>query len=235
MAMRLWNLVETAAFLKLEEKEVMALATSGELRGIPQGNRMLFDPEEVDAWYSNRLIRRLPVHRKKPPRTGEAYAAPRLSLADYCRLETMDPALPAKTRPGVLRELTAMAERAGLLYDPAEFLEELQKREEAASTAMAEGIALVHPLARDEYICQEPFLAVAHAQNPVFFGEPNGIPTDLFFLLCSPNPEEHLQILAELCQRAETPNFLQGLRNAHTPQEMLDVFRQNPLKYSIIH
>ena len=142
----------------------------------------------------------------------------------------MDPALPAKTRPGVLRELTAMAERAGLLYDPAEFLEELQKREEAASTAMAEGIALVHPLARDEYICQEPFLAVAQAQNPVFFGAPNGIPTDLFFLLCSPTPEEHLQILAELCQRAETPNFLQGLRNAHTPQEMLDVFREKSLE-----
>ncbi|MGN0866161.1 MAG: PTS sugar transporter subunit IIA [Oligosphaeraceae bacterium] len=221
MSIRLWNLEETAAFLNLEEKEVRTLVTAGELPCVQQGSRMLFDPEEVDAWYSNRLIRRIAL----PPRTRKD--TPR-ALLDYCRPETMAPTLPGRTKPAILKELTALAENAGLLYDPAEFLDSLRKREELSSTAMAEGIALVHPLARDEYTCQEPFLAVAHSQSPVFFGEPSGVPTDLFFLLCSPDPEEHLHILAQLCQLATSKEFLLALRQATTPQEMMAAFPQPP-------
>ena len=222
MSIRLWNLEETAAFLNLEEKEVRTLVTAGELPCVQQGSRMLFDPEEVDAWSSHRLIRRITL----PPPPAPAHTGK--SLLDYCRPETMDPALPGRTKPAILKALTALAENAGLLYDPAEFLESLRKREDLSSTAMAEGIALVHPLTRDEYSCQEPFLAVARSQSPVFFGEPSGIPTDLFFLLCSPNPEEHLFILAQLCQLATQKEFLQTLREATTPQEMMAAFPQNP-------
>ncbi len=220
MPIRLWNLAETASFLNLEEKTVRTLVTAGELPCVPQGNRLLFDPEEVDAWYSHQLIRHL-----APPHAPEAPPRPLLA---YCRLETMAPALPGRTKPAILKELTALAENAGLLYDPAEFLEALRKREELSSTAMAEGIALVHPLTRDEYTCQEPFLAVAHSQTPVFFGEPSGIPTDLFFLLCSPDPQEHLQLLAQLCQLATHKTFLPALRQATTPQEMMAAFSLLP-------
>lgn len=218
MAIRLWNLEEAAAFLNVEARELRSLVTSGEIPCVPQGDRMMFDPEEVDTWYTTRMVRRLPVHHRENPRQAPP---PEFFLEGYCRLELMDPALEGKTKPAVLRELTALAERAGLLYDPQEFLEGLRRREEAGSTAMAEGIALVHPMSRDEYTCVEPFLAIAHTRAPIHFGEENGTPTDLFFLICALDPREHLEILGKLCRLAAEGTFLQQLREAATPEEML--------------
>ena len=91
---------------------------------------------------------------------------------------------------------------------------------------MAEGIALVQPQKRDEYTCVEPFVAIAKSQVPVFFGEPNGVPTDIFFLICSPDSTEHIQILGKVCQKAANPKFLESIRNASTPNEMMDAIRE---------
>lgn len=223
MPLKLMTLDEAAAFLQMEPKEVRALVTAGELPCIQQGARMMFEHDELDSWYSNRLVRHIPVkHREyaKPVPDG-------MRLADYCRLETMETSLKGKTKPAVLRALTELAERSGLLYDPKEFLENLQKREEVASTAMAEGIALVHPLSRDEYICEAPFIAIAKANPPVHFGEENGVPTDIFFLVCSANPEEHIQLLAKLCQAIVDGKFLSALRAAESPEEMMAAVESN--------
>ena len=221
MPIRLLTLDESAALLGLESKELKALATSGELPCIWQGTRMMFEYDELDTWYSSRLVRHLPIHYAE-------YAQPvpkEMRLADYCRLETMEPALSGKTKPAILRSLTQLAERSGLLYDPDEFLENLRRREECSSTAMAEGIALVHPKERDEFLCEGPFLAVGRSVVPVFFGEENGVPTDLFFLLCSADSEEHLHMLAKLCQVIADGKILEALRTSETPEEMLAVFQ----------
>ena len=86
---------------------------------------------------------------------------------------------------------------------------------------MREGAALVHPEGIDEYLCEGPFLAVAKAVVPVFFGEPNGVPTEFFFVIASPDPAEHLHILAEICRRIAEENLLEKLREAQSPEEML--------------
>lgn len=216
MPVKLMSLEEASAFLNMEGKELKALVTSGELPCIYQGTRMLFDHDELDNWYTNRLVNHLPIRHATSDRSRNE-----LSLADYCRLETMTTTLSGKTKPAVLRSLTQLAEEAGLLYDPAEFLEELRRREENGSTAMAEGVAIVHPQTRDEYICQKPFVAVAKSHVPVFFGEANGVPTDLFFLVCSADPDEHLRLIAEVARKILDPKFLAALRAAESPQELL--------------
>lgn len=221
MPVKLLTLDEAAALLRMEAKEIKALVTSGELPCIWQGARMMFEYDELDTWYSNRLVRHLPIRHAE-----HAQPVPQeMRLADYCRLETMEPALAGKTKPAILRSLTQLAERTGMLYNPEEFLENIRRREELSSTAMAEGIALVHPMDRDEFLCEGPFLAVGHSTVPVFFGEADGVPTDLFFLICSTDPEEHLQILAKLCQAIADGKVLEALRAAETPEEMLAAFQ----------
>lgn len=222
MPVKLMSLEEAAAFLMMEPKELRALATSGEIPCIYQGSRMLFEHGELDTWYSNRLVTHQPVkHQEYAKMVPEE-----MSLEKYCRPELMEPCLQGKTKPAILRSLAKLAENAGMLYDPEEFLENIREREEVSSTAMAEGIALVHPQKRDEYTCVEPFVAIAKSQTPVFFGEPNGVPTDIFFLICSPDSTEHIQILGKVCQKAANPRFLGSIRNASTPNEMMDAVRE---------
>ncbi len=212
MPVRLLNLQEAADSFQLDPGELRRLAVCGEIPCIEQGVRLLFDYEELDTWFTTRMLRR---QLKRPPKSEE------VALSSYCRLETMEPALAGKTRAAILKNLAALAERSGLLYDPAEFLEELRKREDAASTAMPEGIALVHPQRRDEYTCEAPFVAIARAAQPSFFGEPDGGLTDLFFVVCSPDSKEHLALLAHICTLIATTPLLERLRAAETAEEML--------------
>lgn len=208
---------DASAFLQIEAKELRALVTSGEIPCIHQGERMMFEHDELDNWYSNRLVRHIPVRHIEHARP----VPEEIRLADYCRIETMETNLCGKTKPAILRALTELAERSGLLYDPKEFLENIQKREEIASTAMAEGIALVHPQTRDEYTCEAPFIAIAKTSKPVFFGEANGVPTDIFFVVCSADAQEHIQLLAKLCKAIENGKLLNALREAESPEEMM--------------
>ena len=136
MPVKLLNLSDAALFLHMDEKDLRAMAMGGELPCIRQGMRLMFEREELDNWYTHRLLHHLPLKQlARPP------AEPSLHLADYCRLETMSAALEGKTKPAILKALTALAERSGLLYDPSEFLENLRRREEISSTAMPEGSA----------------------------------------------------------------------------------------------
>lgn len=221
MPVKLLNLTDAAQFLSMDEKELRAMAMAGELPCLQQGIRLMFDREELDNWYTNRLLHHLPLKQLARPTSQEA-----LRLADFCRLETMAPALEGRTKPAILKALTELAERSGLLYDPAEFLENLRKREEIASTAMSEGVALVHPENRDEFLCEEPFVCIAKAQTPVFFGEENGGTTDLFFVIAGPDSELHLRLLGLICQLIASTPLLENLREATTPEEMLAAIQQ---------
>ena len=212
MALNLLSLKDAAAFLGMEPGELRQMAVCGEIPCVQQGERMLFEYGELDTWFTKRLVRHEPV---------KLCEAPVVSLSSLCSVETMDCALPGKTKSAVLKSLTALAERSGLLYDPKEFEDELRKREEIGSTAMAEGVALVHPNRRDEYICEGPFVAIARSERPVFFGEADGIPTDIFFVVSSPDNLEHLHILARVCEILLKSNLLTALREAQSPEEML--------------
>ncbi len=217
MPVKLLSLEEAASFLKMEPKEVRALVTSGELPCINQGTRMVFEYSVVDNWYTDHLVKHLPMKQVRMPQSGDT----EMRLADYCSVEIMEPNLEGKTKPAILRSLTKLAENSGFLYNPDEFLENLRQREEVGSTAMAEGIALCHPQTRDEYTCEQPFIAVGKTPKPVFFGEANGVPTDLFFVVCSADSAEHIQMLSKLCTAIADGKLLEALRAAETPEEMM--------------
>jgi mannitol/fructose-specific phosphotransferase system IIA component (Ntr-type) len=221
MALKLLNLGEAARFLGMEEAELRRMAVCGDIPCLQQGSRLMFEYSELDNWFTARLLRHQKVSLGANP-AGDSMAG---TMSRLCREETMCCGLPGKTKAAVLKALTDLAERSGLLYDPREFLEELRRREEISSTAMAEGVALVHPERRDEYICEAPFIAVARTQQPVFFGEAYVIPTDIFFVISAPDNLEHLHILAHVCQIIGNTKLLDELRSAATPDEMMDAIR----------
>jgi len=140
-------------------------------------------------------------------RLGRAHAI----VAELLRPVALAPALASRTKAAVLRDMVALAERTELLYDPRDLLKSLREREELCSTALDNGVALLHPRHHDPYLTSDSFLALGHTEL-LPFGAPDGQKTDLFFLICCQDDCIHLHVLARLCLMCARTAMLDELR-----------------------
>ncbi len=135
-------------------------------------------------------------------------------MPDLLQPDYIDPALTAKTKASVLREMVALADRTGNLNQSRDLLESLSAREELCSTALPEGLALLHPRHHDPYMFESSFIALGRSVQEIHFGAPDGQPTTLFFLICCQDDRIHLHTLARLCLMAQRTRLLASLREA---------------------
>lgn len=224
-----FNLKRAAEHVHLEENELRHVAQRGEIEAICRGDEWFFEHRTLDEWAQRNLLSANARDLKAQHRVmmDEDRRAHRLGwgVSDLLSAETIDLAVQAKGRAGVLRDMTDLAERSGFLYDPEGLYKELEARENAASTAIGEGLALLHPRFHDPYLFERSFIAYGRSVRPVFFGAPDGEGTRHFFLVCSTNHEEHLHILARLAILAHGSNLVERLEVASTAEETLEILR----------
>lgn len=127
--------------------------------------------------------------------------------------------VPAKTRASVLREMVAVAESTGLVYDAEGIHEALSARERLSSTAVDGGVALPHPHEPLPYAVEESIIVVGRTAGPVPFGAPDGGLTDLFFMAVCLDREMHLHAMARLSRMILSHDLADRLREAETPEE----------------
>jgi len=149
-----------------------------------------------------------------------ATAAGGVVVTNLIGLEGIDTALPARTRASVLRELVALADRTGFLYDADGLLDALQQRESLCSTALPNGTAIPHPRQPMPYVSAEPFMCVARIPSGIGFGSPRGELTRLFFLLCCHEDRHHLKVLARLMRIIDNETIGE-LQQAETSEKIL--------------
>lgn len=217
---------EACSRLRIPEQVLRDAVKYGEVPCRKQGADVVFKASELDAWASARI---LALHPKKL--TPEHSASTRMDvkeirddilLPQLLKVEYIDLDFKAKTRKSVIRDLVDAAEAQGLLYDPADLLEQLEAREAVSSTALPGGIALPHPHHPDPYLIVEPFIFVARARKPIWFGSEDDVPTDLFFLVCCGENMRHLHVLARLCMMIRETSIMETLRTATSPDEVLE-------------
>jgi excisionase family DNA binding protein len=215
MPHRTFTIDELADHLHVARRHVERLVKDGEIPCVVRGGRMLFPHDEIDAWASQRLLR-LPgqsldwYHRKTMQGTRQLF--PRAALIPVL-LEpgNIDLALPAKTRPAVIRELVALAERTGRVFDPRELRDSVEAREALCSTALPGGLALLHARQHRPYRFEGSFLVLGRTCQPIPFGAPDGRASQLFFLVCCEDERIHLHTLARLCLLALKTDILTQL------------------------
>jgi mannitol/fructose-specific phosphotransferase system IIA component (Ntr-type) len=130
------------------------------------------------------------------------------------------------TGSSMLRTMASEACGTGALYDESALLEQLVLRENAGSTALKCGAALVHPLDVRKLFVEHSLLMLFRPPHPLPFGEETGRLTSLFFLLVFPAANEHLHILARLNRMLRSKVFIEELLAAGGPAEMLDATRE---------
>ncbi len=94
--------------------------------------------------------------------------------------------------------MISLAARTGWLWDPEAMLQAVKTREELCSTAMDNGVALLHPRRPMTHILERPFLSLGIATTGIPFGGSRSGLTDVFFLICSVDDRQHLRTLARL-------------------------------------
>ncbi len=218
MPYRRFNVKEVAAYLHLAPEDVEGLVRSGEIPFERQGLRVVFLKKEIDAWASQRILgfseKRLEGFHRRTSARAHDLSQNHTIIAELLKTDILEPALASRTKPAVIRDMAALAERTGLIVSSEELTQSLREREELCATALPGGLALLHPRHHDPYMFSDSFIVVARALQPVHFGSPDGKPTDLFFLVCCQDDRIHLHTLARLCMMCVQTPMLTALRVA---------------------
>ncbi len=230
MPHRTLNIDEVAEFVHLTRAEVEKLVRKNRIPHQKIGDRVIFRNVDVEQWASQRLLdtragdtKFFEAFHQRSTDTHSGESQDGAIIPDLLARGRIEPEMGAKTRASVLSEMTMLADESGMVNNPVDLLESLREREELCSTAMPDGIALLHPRHHHEYLFVESFIVFGRAGQPVPFGAPDGKLTDLFFLICCGDDKFHLHILARLCAMCTTTNLITDLRVAETAQNMFDL------------
>lgn len=223
------NLQQAAEHVHMEMNELKHCAQRGEIAAVERGGDWYFRHGDLDGWAQQNVLaadRREQLRRHRVILDEQRRAhRPDWRIWELFRSEGIALDLPAKAKAGVIRDMSELAARTGLVYDPEELFGELKAREEVASTAVGEGAAFLHPCRFDEYRFEKSFIAYARSERPVFFGASNGEPTHHFFLIGATDHEQHLHILSRLAVMAHATEFLTLLDEANSAEAVIEIIR----------
>ncbi|HRR33439.1 MAG TPA: PTS sugar transporter subunit IIA [Kiritimatiellia bacterium] len=233
MPHRILSLQQAARHIRIPERELFHLVQRDEIPFLRQGDDVVFEHRVLDDWAQRRILglpsRMLSEQHRQETVSRAGKDSSDILIERLCRPEWIHPALSAKTKPGVIRDMVDLAVTTGLLYDDAALHREIEERESAGSTAIGGGAAFLHARYHDPYYAADSFVVLGKAMQQIFYGAQDGAPTDLFFLICCTDDALHLHVLARLCMMAHGTMLLSDLRAATTGDEMYQTLRHAEL------
>jgi PTS system nitrogen regulatory IIA component len=202
-----------ASYLHLESAQVARLADRGKLPGRKVQGQWRFAQADIHHWLEDRIG----VSDEEELSAMEGFLRPDVaassqppSIAELLPVEAIALPLTSRTRGSVIKDMVALAARTGLIWDPDRMSDAVRAREELHSTALANGVALLHPRRPMASILGGPVMALGRTDRGIPFG--GSVLTDLFFLICSVEDRGHLQTLARLSRLIGNAEFLAALR-----------------------
>lgn len=206
---------EAASMLGVSAETVCRWARQGLLGARPAGGELSFDQRELERWARAQGLALRPL---RPPAGPPAPPPLTSALRRGCVLRGLAGATPAE----VLESLAAavpLPEAAARV----ELLDQLRQREQLFSTALGHGIALPHPRAPSMAFCSEPVVVIGFPACPVPWGAVDGEPVHALFLVLSPTPQQHLQLLSRIAYMLRLPSFCDLLARQAPDAEILRV------------
>ncbi len=213
------TLKEVAQYLRLAETTIARMARDGEVPAQKFGNGWQFSRTAEDSWKATRTVseQRLPVEA-----TGLSEP---LTVAGAMSADHTNLALQGADKDAVLRELVGMVIDPGNERHAELFFQALKAREDLCSTCVNDGIAIPHARNALVGLVNKPLLAYGRHVAGVDFGAMDGQPVRHFFLLCSPNVREHLQLLARLSRVLHKADFRKRLETVDLPADVIALVR----------
>jgi PTS system nitrogen regulatory IIA component len=153
-----------------------------------------------------------------------------MKIVDLIQRDMIVPVLQATDKKGILEELAShIATRNGKI-DRASLARVLIDREQLASTAIGEGVAIPHGKLG---AVSEIVACLGRAPGGVDFESMDGQPTFLFFVLVAPETSTgaHLKALARISRVFKDGEFRRRLLGASSAEAMYQVVAEEDAKY----
>ena len=127
-----------------------------------------------------------------------------------------------KTKQEALDTAVALMVKSGKINDEEAYRRQVYAREEESTTGIGEGIAIPHGKCD---AVTKPGLAAMVIKDGVDFDALDGEPVTLLFLIAAPNTKDnvHLDVLSKLSVLMMDEDFSNGLRNAKSVEEFLEI------------
>lgn len=148
-----------------------------------------------------------------------------MRITDLLNKDVMIMSLKATTKETAIDEMIASLKSKGKINDEALFKEEIMKREAQSSTGIGEGIAMPHAKTK---AVNEPTVVFAKSESGLDYNSLDGQPAHLFFMIAATEGANatHLETLAALSRLLVHPTFVQNLKDAKTPEEVITLFNK---------
>ena len=147
-----------------------------------------------------------------------------MKILDVLRKEAVIVDLKSREKKGVIEELVApLAQMSGVAAK--DLVRVLMERERLGSTGIGGGIGIPHGKLKG---LDSMLVGFGLSRNGVNFESMDGRPTYIFFLLVTPENsiDLHLKLLSQISRILKNDLLKQRLRNARSPQDILDVIRE---------
>jgi PTS system nitrogen regulatory IIA component len=153
-----------------------------------------------------------------------------MKIVDLIKRDMVVPALKATDKRGILEELAAYMSEHHARIDRGTLSHVLIEREQLASTAIGEGVAIPHGKLG---AVGEIVACLGRAPGGVEFDSMDGQPTYLFFVLVAPESSTgaHLKALARISRVFKDPEFRRRLLAAGDAESMYHVVEEEDAKY----
>jgi PTS system nitrogen regulatory IIA component len=198
---------EAARLLRVSEKTVYRWIADGRLPARRIGDQLRLSRAELLDWVAaNRAEASIQLYTE--PDEEEASLP---SLADALTSGGIVYRIDGRSRDEVLRA-AVLATRLPEGVSADFMFEVLRAREQLASTAVGEGIAIPHPRHPLVLHVPEPSITLCFLEEPVDFGAVDGQPVFALFLLLSPSVRAHLHLLGRLAFALRQPGFHRAIR-----------------------
>jgi len=223
-----FDIERLATYLHMMPNVVLRLAERGKIPGRRVAGEWKFAGIEIHHWLENRIgisdEQELMQMEGALERAAGNLQPEEVSIAELLHEDSIEVPLDAKTRAAAIARMTELAARTHLLWDAAKMADAVRAREDMHSTALDNGVALLHPRRPMPTILAEAVLALGVAANGIPFRSGGNL-TNIFFLICSTSDHEHLRILARLSRIINNHEFLTALRTAGSPDALLELLR----------
>lgn len=167
MPFHILSVDEVTQHLNLTGADIEQLVKAGDIPFEKCGDRVVFRQTDIDAWASQRILkfsssRLTEYHRKSSQRTRNLLQREAL-LPELIRPDYIAPAMTAKTKASVVRDLAALAGRTGLVCGAAEPVASLLAREKLCPTARLGSMTFLYPRQPQPYLSQSSFLMLGRS------------------------------------------------------------------------
>jgi nitrogen PTS system EIIA component len=222
-----FDLASLAEYLHVTLAHASKLAERGRIPGRKVTGQWRFSRSEINRWIESQLGDANPNEMAPVLQVVQSPAfdsSTPTTLAEMLPLEAIAKPLLARTRQSVIDAMVRLAAGTGMLWDEVRMRDAVRDREELHSTALDNGVALLHPRRPLPAILEAPLLALGVTSTAIPFGDARGRETDVFFLVCSIGDRGHLRTLARLGKFLSDASALDDLRSAESAFDLRERF-----------